>query len=138
MEQMYSMGVTIHAIVVLLLIFAIVVNMVVLYQADESENYKRLRSITLLPLNSMLIAALIFTGAIMMAAKHLEFSAENIIMIVVSVLLISKEVRRSKRLKHIDDDEEMDFISYKKFAYKIMSFELVVVLLVSIWMWFFA
>ncbi len=138
MEQMYSMGVTIHAIVVLLLIFAIVVNMVVLYQADESESYKRLRSITLLPLNSMLIAALIFTGAIMMAAKHLEFSAENIIMIVVSVLLISKEVRRSKRLKHIDDDEEMDFISYKKFAYKIMSFELVVVLLVSIWMWFFA
>lgn len=138
MEQMYSMGLTLHTIVVLLLIFAIVINMVFLYQADESKTYKRLRSITLLPFNSMLIAAAIFTGSIMMAAKHLEFNAENIIMIVVSILLISKEVRRSKALRHVDDDEISEFLFYKKFAFKIMVFELVVVVSISIWMWFFA
>lgn len=138
MDQMYTMGVTLHAIGILLLIFAIIINMVVLYQADDSEQYKRFRSIVLLPLNSMLVAAAIFTGAIMMAAKHLDFTPENVIMIVAAVLLILKEVKRSRVLKYVDDDEFSDFVLYKKFAYKILVFEFVLVVLISIWMWFFA
>ncbi|WP_304545700.1 hypothetical protein [Sulfurimonas microaerophilic] len=138
MEQMYAMGVNIHSIGILLLIFAIIMNIVLLYQAEDSEKYKRLRSVFLLPLNSMLVAAAIFTGTIMMAAKHLDFTLENILMIIVAITLIVKEVRRSKALKHVDDDEFIDFVVYKQFAFKIMYFEFFIVVAISIWMWFFS
>ncbi|MFT7861047.1 MAG: hypothetical protein ABXS93_08945 [Sulfurimonas sp.] len=138
MDQMYTMGVTIHSMGVLALIFAIMINAVLLYQADDSQDYKRLRSIILLPLNSMLIAIAIFTGAIMMAAKHLHFTAENFIMIFIALLLITKEVRRSKLLNYVDDEDYDDFLLYKKFAYKLIVFEFITVVTISVWMWFFA
>lgn len=138
MEQMYSMGVTIHSLGVMALIFSIVVNVVMLYEATDIETYKRKRSVVLLPLNSMLVAAVIFTGAIMMATKHLHFTLENIAMIILSVYLITKEIHRTKVLKHVDDEDEDTFLRYKEFAYKIMSVELGLIIIVSSWMWFFA
>lgn len=135
MDQMYEMGVSLHSIGVMLLMASILFNLLMLRRAEDSESYKRLRSIFLLPLNSMLIAAIIFTGAIMMAAKHLDFTLENVVMIIVSVLLIAKEVKRSKALKHVDDEEIVDFAVYKQFARKLIYFEIVLVSGVSLWMW---
>lgn len=138
MDQMYAMGVTIHSFGIVLLLVAMITNLIVLRQAQDSKKYKRVRSLVLLPLNSMLVAAAIFTGTIMMAAKHLDFTLENILMIIVSIVLIAKEVRRSKALKHVDDDEFLDFIVYKQFAYKLIYFELFIVLAISAWMWLFS
>ncbi|MBD3796439.1 MAG: hypothetical protein IE887_01655 [Campylobacterales bacterium] len=138
MDQMYAMGVTIHSFGIVMLLVAMITNLIVLRQAQDSKKYKRVRSIVLLPLNSMLVAAAIFTGTIMMAAKHLDFTLENILMIIVSIVLIVKEVRRSKALKHVDDHEFLDFIVYKQFAYKLIYFELFIVLAISAWMWLFS
>lgn len=138
MEQMYSMGVTIHSIGIVVLIAAMVANLLVLDLAKDIEKYKRLRSIVLLPLNSMLVAAAIFTGSIMMAAKHLDFTLENIIMIAVSIFLIMEEVGRSRALKHVSNGNPAEFISYKQLASKVVYVELFLVILISFWMWFFA
>lgn len=138
MDQMYAMGVTIHSFGIVMLLVAMITNLIVLRQAQDSKKYKRVRSLVLLPLNSMLVAAAIFTGTIMMAAKHLDFTLENILMIIVSIVLIVKEVRRSKALKHVDDDEFLDFIVYKQFAYKLIYFELFIILAISAWMWLFS
>ena len=138
MDQMYAMGVNIHSIGVIILILAMVANLVALKQATDVNQYKRLRSIVLLPLNSMLVAATIFTGTLMMAAKHLDFTLENILMIIIAITLIIKEVRRSKALKHVDDDDPVDLMLYKQFASRIIYFELFLVISISIWMWFFS
>ena len=138
MDQMYAMGVNIHSIGVIILILAMVANLVAVKKAEDIGKYKRLRSVVLLPLNSMLVAAAIFTGTLMMAAKHLDFTLENILMIIIAITLIIKEVRRSKALKHIDDDDPVDLMLYKQFASRIIYFELSLVISISIWMWFFS
>ncbi len=135
MDQMYAMGVTIHSLSVMALILSIILNIYMLVRAHDIERYQRIRSIVLLPLNSMLVASVIFTGVIMMAAKHLDFTFENFVMILLSILLVAKEVHRSKVLKHVDDENMDDFLRYKEFAYKIISVELGLVLVVSAWMW---
>ncbi|MEJ2372333.1 MAG: hypothetical protein P8Y16_00745 [Sulfurimonas sp.] len=138
MDQMYAMGVNIHSIGVIVLILAMVTNLIALKQAKDLSKYKRLRSVVLLPLNSMLVAAALFTGTLMMAAKHLDFTFENILMIVIAITLIIKEVRRSKALKHADEDDPVDLLLYKQFASRIIYFELFLVISISIWMWFFS
>ncbi|WP_428738827.1 hypothetical protein [Sulfurimonas sp.] len=138
MEQMYAMGVTIHSLGIIALVLALIWNLIALKRTQFSQKYKRLRSIVILPLNSMLIAAAIFTGTLMMATKHLDFTLENIVMIVIAVILVVKEVRRSKALKHVDDDKPLDFMLYKQFASKIIYFELLIIIAISIWMWFVA
>ena len=44
----------------------------------------------------------IFTGVIMMAAKHLDFTIENIAMILFAMILIYLELKRSLGLKNLN------------------------------------
>ncbi len=74
------------------------------------------------PFGSVMLASAIFTGVVMMAAKHLDFSIQNIVMIVVSLVLIALEVKRSKALRYIKQEE---LNTYKKTAYTILGIELV-------------
>ncbi len=121
---MYSMGLSIHSLGTVVLLGVLVLNIVMIQQAIAYEPYKRLHSIFLLPLTATILGVSLFTGVIMMAAKHLEFTLENLVMIGISLVLIFLENKRSKVLQ-----------SYKTFGVKILTIEIGLVLVISLWMW---
>jgi hypothetical protein len=88
------------------------------------------------PIVGTTIGIVIFTGVVMMAAKHLEFSVQNVVMIIFAIILIYLEVKRSLRLKHLNKKEVTAFESYKSYALKIFILEILVILSISLWMWF--
>jgi len=138
MNEMYNMGLSLHswsAIAVLAIIF---INLFLLISSKELEKYKRMHSLYLMPLVITVLGALLFTGVVMMAAKHLNFTLENIVMIIVGIILIVLEAKRAKALKYLSTTKEHAFEVYKPFARTILQIEFVLVLLMSLWMWWMA
>ena len=138
MNEMYNMGLDLHswsAVAVLAMIF---LNLYILISSKDLLKYKRTNSLYLVPLGMTLIGSLLFTGIVMMAAKHLDFTLENIAMIIIGVVLIALEVKRLKALKYLSTKKERAFDAYKPFARTLLQIEFVLVLLMSLWMWFVA
>ena len=124
MNEMYSMGLSIHSLGTVILLGVLVLNFVVIQKSTSFEKYRRLNSVFLLPLTATILGVSFFTGVIMMAAKHLDFTLANLVMIFVSFVLIVLERKRSKALN-----------AYKTFGVKILGIEMLLVLVMSIWMW---
>jgi len=136
MNEMYNMGLSLHswsAVAVLVMIF---INLFVLISADDLKKYKKAHALYWWPLEITVLGSLIFTGIVMMAAKHLHFTIENIVMIVLAVILIVLEAKRLKALKYLSTTKEHALAAYKPFARTILQIEFVLVLLMSLWMWF--
>jgi len=135
MNEMYNMGLSIHSIGAVIVFGTIVLNIVLLFLAKDIKKYKRLMSIVLVPLSVTVLGIAIFTGTIMMAAKHLDFTIENIVMILISIALIILEAKRAKYLKFMRNDKERVLEAYSAFALKILYIEAILVAIISIWMW---
>jgi hypothetical protein len=135
MNEMYSMGLSIHSWGAVLIFGSIVLNILVLNGAKDLQKYKRVMSIYLIPLSSTVIGVAIFSGTIMMAAKHLDFTLENVVMIIISVVLIVLEAKRAKTLKYLSVKTQNSLEVYKPYGIKILYIELVVSVLISLWMW---
>ncbi|QOP44405.1 hypothetical protein FJR45_10780 [Sulfurimonas sediminis] len=136
MNEMYNMGLSLHswsAVAILVMIF---INLFFLISFQELSKYKRVNTLYLTPLTMTILGSLLFTGIVMMAAKHLHFSIENIAMILLGVVLIVLETKRLKALKYLSTKKEHAFNAYKPFARTILQAEFVLVLLMSLWMWF--
>jgi len=135
MNEMYNMGLSIHSIDTIVLLGVIFLNIFILRMAQDLQKYKRLMSIVLLPLSATVLGVAIFTGVIMMAAKHLDFTVENIAMIVISVVLIGLEVKRAKSLKYMNPKKERALEAYKNYATRLLYIEVVWTAVISLWMW---
>lgn len=133
MNEMYAMGIVTHNLGVMGMLAVILINFLMLLGAQDIRRYaKRMR--IFMPIGAGLIATILFTGAVMMAAKHLSFSFENIVMIVFGILLIILEAKRYKKLKYINMNEPNPLERYKAIAYKILSIEFFGSLLITVWM----
>lgn len=132
---MYNMGLSIHSVDTAILLGVMLLNFVVLKKSTSLQKYKRVNSIFLLPLTATILGLAFFTGTIMMAAKHLDFTLANIVMIIISLVLILLEVKRNKALKYINASKERAMEAYQGFGVKILVMELVITLLMSLWMW---
>jgi len=135
MNEMYNMGLSIHSFGTVALLGVILINILYLKSAKDLYKYKRKMSIFLMPLSSMALGIVIFTGVVMMAAKHLHFNAANIAMIFVSVVLIVLEAKRAKVLKYISPKAEDGLEVYKNFAMRIFYVEIVLIIIIGVWMW---
>ncbi len=135
MNEMYNMGLSIHSFGTVALLGVILINILYLKSANDLNKYKRKMSIFLMPLSSMVLGSVIFTGIVMMAAKHLNFSIANIAMIFISVVLIILEVKRSKTLKYINSKKEHGLKVYKNFAMRIFYVEIALIVIIAAWMW---
>ncbi len=136
MNEMYNMGLSLHswsAVAVLVMIF---INLYILISAKELAKYKKVNSLYLVPLQITVLGTLLFTGIVMMAAKHLHFSIENIVMIILGVVLIVLEAKRLKALKYLSTKKEHALEVYKPYSRTILQVEFGLVLLMSLWMWF--
>jgi hypothetical protein len=138
MNEMYNMGLSIHSLGSGALLGVILINIFFLNAAKDINKFKRLMSILLMPLNSAVLGGVIFTGIVMMAAKHLDFTVANIVMIVISIILIILEVKRSKTLRLVNPKAEGAMSAYKTYAMNIMYIEIVLIALISVWMWWLA
>ncbi len=135
MNEMYIMTLGIHFLGAVFVFGTIVLNLLMLNIAKDLKSYKRLMSIFLMPLSATMIALAIFTGVVMMAAKHLDFTIENIVMIIISLALIVLEAKRGKYLKYMPLKQENGLNIYRAFGSKILYIELALVVAISIWMW---
>lgn len=134
MNEMYDMSIVTHNFGVMGVLAVIFINLTMLLRAKEIVRYKRvMRLIT--PINFISIVGVVFTGVVMMAAKHLDFSVENIVMIFISIVLIVLEAKRAKRLKYSSTKTPNVLEDFKPFALKLLLSEIVLILLISIWMW---
>lgn len=135
MNEMYTMGLGLHSLGAGAMLLVIFVNLFALISAKDLKKYRRLHALYLNPLVITVLGALLFTGVIMMAAKHLEFSFANIVMIVVGIVLIVLEAKRGRALKHLSAKKEHALYLYKPFARTLLQIEFILVLVLSLWMW---
>ncbi|MEN8145985.1 MAG: hypothetical protein ABFR02_00035 [Campylobacterota bacterium] len=134
MNDMYDMSLTLHSWSVLILLAVFVASLIQLQRADAVLPYlKKMRIQT--PVIMMVMFAPIFTGIVMMAAKHLSFTVPNIVMIVLSITLIYFEIKRSKPLRFESIVKEGAFEKYKIGAKNILVGEIAIIVLISIWMY---
>ena len=131
---MYSMGIVLHFYSVALLVVVISANIYALKNAREIVAYKRSSQLLFVPLLGSLIFAIMFTGTVLMAAKHLEFTIENIVMIVIGGIVVVLEIKRIKPLKYIRGSDTEGFAGYKRYALNIFYVEAALVVAVGAWM----
>ncbi len=134
MNEMYNMSIVTHNFGVYGVLGVILVHVVMLYTAKDLFKYRIFMTL-FVPIASTAIATVIFTGVTMMAAKHLDFTLENIIMILIAVVFLVLEVKKSSTLKRLSSKKENGFAQYKIYAYKILFAEILMVLVISAWMW---
>lgn len=134
MDKMYEMSLTTHWIGVILLVVIFLASLWQLQRANDVMAYLRKMRIQG-PLILMAMFVPIFTGMVMMAAKHLSFTIPNIVMILLSVVLIYFEIKRSRPLKYATIIEEGVFDKYKKDATTILVGEIALIALISLWMY---
>ena len=135
MNEMYSMGLLLHSVGAVTILAMVFTNLFLLISSRDLKKYRRLNSIYLLPLTATIAGFIIFTGMIMMAAKHLDFTFLNIVMIVVAIAFIVLEVKRVKALKYLNASKERAFEAYKPFARRVLQIEFIMLLIISLIMW---
>lgn len=133
MNEMYNMSIVTHNFSVLLVLAVISINFYKIYKASEPQAYRKFNML-FNPVGATMLGSVIFTGVIMMAAKHLDFTFANIVMIVFSIVLIVLEVKRSKALRFIMNNDAEKFLLYKKYSQKILLSEFVISLVIYIGM----
>ncbi|MDP3588800.1 MAG: hypothetical protein Q8R58_12185 [Sulfuricurvum sp.] len=134
MEAMYTMGLEIHTVGVIVLMGVVMFNIMMLALSNQVIRYaKRMRIV--MPISSSLIALILLTGMIMMAAKHLHFTLANDAMIVAGIVMIVLEAKRYKTLKRRTDiTQEGAFALYKRKAFRYLGIEMVLLISVTLWM----
>ncbi len=133
MNEMYNMSIVTHNFSVLVILGVISINIYKIFTAKKVQPYRKFNML-FNPMGVTAIVAIIFTGIVMMAAKHLEFTLANIIMIIFAVVLIVLEVKRSKALRYIMNQDLASFLEYKKFSMKILLSEFAISLAIYIGM----
>ncbi|MBU1928132.1 hypothetical protein KKG77_03940 [bacterium] len=134
MNEMYDMSIVTHNFGVIGILIVVFINLVLLFSARDIKKYKRFMSL-FTPIGSLAIGSVIFTGIVMMAAKHLEFTIANIVMIIFAVIVIFLEVTRMRTLKRLSVLQENALADYKTFATRVLLLEVAITLLMSAWMW---
>lgn len=127
------MSIIMHDAGIMALIVAVLVNIGMLHSAVDRKKYTKKMRIYM-PFSVMSLAAVMFTGVVMMAAKHLDFNLPNLVMIMISIILIVLESKRYSALKYMDRTREEALEEYKSKAMRIMLTELAFVIIISIWM----
>ncbi len=134
MNEMYNMSIVAHNWGVMSLFFVILVNFLLLVGINSLSKYKRILSLYN-PVAFVAIGFIIFTGVVMMAAKHLDFTVQNIAMIAVATIYVYLEVIRLGKLKLLNHKDIDAIATYKAYAKKLLGIEALIGLFIAIWMW---
>jgi hypothetical protein len=134
MNEMYDMSIVTHNWGVMAVFSVIFINIFMLFGIRGLVKYRR-AMLLFTPIVGTTIGMVIFSGVVMMASKHLDFTLQNIVMIFFSIILIFLEVKRSKALEKMDKKDPNAWQGYKSYAMKIFVAQIVGLLSISLWMW---
>ena len=134
MNKMYEMSLMLHEAGIVLMLLIFLLSIWQLNRVEDTLGYLKKMRIQA-PMIMMAMFVPIFTGMVMMAAKHLSFTIPNIVMIILSIVLIIFEIKRSRPLKFASIMEKEVFEQYKKDATMILVGESALIVLISIWMY---
>ena len=133
MNEMYNMSIVAHYYSVVAVFLSILLNFTMIILADDIEKHKRF--VTLYnPIGGTFMGGIIFTGVVMMAAKHLDFTIENILMILIAIYMLWLDTRRNKALKIIKTDYHSSFQFYRFYAMRMLLTQILLLVAMSIWM----
>jgi len=130
MNEMYEMSQNLHIYSVIAMILTLLIMMLLHKLQSEQEVFVKRNAIVMV-FHTSFIASTALTGVIMMAAKHLNFSFANIIMIIGLVAIIVLEVKRSKILKQVVRFGRGELTDYKRVGFNFELIELVLILIVG-------
>ena len=117
METMYNTSMQLHFGLILVWMGVIAFNAAMVQFAVQAPEYVR-RARVAMPFSVMAIAAMAFTGTIMM----------------VTVMLIVLEARRYKTLRRIRTKLADALTLYRPYALKLLAAEFALTLLMTVWM----
>ncbi len=127
---MYSEAIDYHIYAVLLLVLTITLFYIYTQFQQDFGRYKKSIRIWM-PIYGFALASTFFTGVVMMAAKHLEFTLANNLMIAETFLLLYLEIRRHKMMKVSPQSDEAYYIAYAKRIYAIELLTVFVVVYIA-------
>ena len=130
MNEMYEMSQILHIYLVLGLLHVVLAMVLVHKFAKDFKLY--VKSIKILMIfHISLASAVVFTGAIMMAVKHLSLTPANLLMIVTVFIISALEIKRNKALAKVVKYKDMDEEGYKKLGFKYQLAELLLLVFVG-------
>jgi len=134
MNEMYDMSIVTHNYGVFFVLAVIATNVFFITTAKDIRTYTRKMRL-FNPIAGTAIGIVFFTGVVMMAAKHLNFTIENIVMIIFVLALMALEGKRASKLKWTNPRTIDALENYKKYVLKIFAIEILMILSISVWMW---
>jgi len=130
MDEMLQMSQNLHIYSVIALI-SIVVLMIISHKvSSDFKAFTKLIKILMI-FHLSFLAAVVLTGAILMAAQHLSLTPANLIMIVAVFIVAGLEIKRNKALAQVIKFNLMPKMTYIKLGYKYLLLELVLLIAVG-------
>ncbi|PHR56899.1 MAG: hypothetical protein COA44_07255 [Arcobacter sp.] len=130
MNEMYEMSQSLHIYSVIALIFVLVIMILVhKFSADFKAFTKRIQILMIFHIS--FASAVVLTGTIMMAVKHLSLTPANLIMILSIFAIATLEIKRNKALTRVTKFQLMSKMNYIKLGYKYQSIELAILIAVG-------
>ena len=130
MDEMYQMSQSLHIYSVIALIIVLIIMILTHKLTRDFKDFtKRIQILMILHLT--LTAAVVLTGTIMMAVKHLSLTPANLIMILAVFAIATLEIKRNKALTKVVKFQLMPKMTYIKLGYKYQIIELVLLLAVG-------
>lgn len=130
MNEMYEMSQSIHIYSVIAAVFTLILMMVVHKLKSEQETFVKTIAIIMV-FHASFLGSAALTGMIMMAAKHLSFTAANLLMIIALFVIIGLEIKRNKILKMVVKFKRVELSVYKRVAFNYELIELVLIVGIS-------
>jgi len=131
MNEMYEMSQDIHIYSVLGLIVVLIIMILVHRLTTDFKNLNK-RVQVLMIFHISLTSAVVLTGTIMMASKHLSLTPANLLMIVGIFLIAALEIKRNKALAKVTKFGLMPKMSYIKLGYKYLSAEVTILIVIGL------
>jgi len=131
MNEMYALSQDIHIYTLMGWLFVLLTMIVVHKWANDFD--KLVKSISVLMiLHITLASAMVLTGAIMMAVRHLSLTPANLLMILAILVVATLEIKRNKALGKVVKFKLMPKMSYIHLALKYQISEFVIIVAVGV------
>jgi len=130
MDEMYQMSESIHIYSVIALVLVLVIMIFVHKLSTDFKDFtKRIKILMIFHIS--ILSAVVLTGSIMMAVKHLSLTPANLVMILAVFIIATLEIKRNKALSRVIRFGLMSKMDYIQLGFKYQVIELVLLIAVG-------
>lgn len=130
MDEMYKMSQSLHIYSVIGLIIILLVMLLMHKTKGDFKGFTKKINILMI-FHITLASAVVLTGTIMMAVKHLSLTPANLLMIVSIFIISALEIKRNKALAKVIKYKQMNEEVYKTVGLKYQTIEFILLLIVG-------